>query len=741
MTNQSSVEKPVATGAIHRQTLRALDAVSLPACIFSQERGIEQVNELFSQRLGITEQSRRDGLRWEQLLDSKDKARTIRSFLAHRDCASEESIEIPVSLAHGGAETQISIALTPLDTSSDDLQYLAILRGTDAVASMPGRAVGDRTLEKLIINLSCRVVRADPQDTDKVVTAALGEVCQFIGADRAYQFNYDWEQMVSNNTHEWCAEGIEPQIEFLQGIPMTELDLWLAMHRKGLPFMRSDVMSLSESDPLRQILEPQGVQSLLTLPVKLGGKCIGFIGFDSVREKREYSEIEVSLLELLADLFANIEHKRSREQQILDALEDARHARQIATEQARLASEASSAKSQFLATMSHEFRTPLHVILGMTSRLEESNDPQVVELCLTTLKEAGQNLLGIVGDVLDFTRIEKNLINLEYVKTSPGTIINKSRLLMQPIADRRKIDLTFRTNEPDLWLSIDEQKCTQILNNLCSNALKFASTAVTVDLEVRHTGLDAEKHYLFISLEDDGPGIPESELPKIQAPFYQVGTSQSDLTSAGTGLGLAIVRGLLDVTGGTMQVASTVGVGSRFSVEIPTVILGEAAAPSAAAFAKLQPHPESKEAQAEAAPYDAAASQSAGVRILLAEDNKMNQMLIKMYLDDTPYHLDIADDGDQAVEKALMHDYQLILMDCRMPGLDGFEATRKIRAQLRQAARAQPVILAVTASSIEGDHLLCLEAGMNDLIAKPFPQEALLASIERHLHAAQCSAA
>ncbi|MFU8764258.1 MAG: response regulator [Haliea sp.] len=575
-------------------------------------------------------------------------------------------------------------------------------------------------LECLLIAISIKLMRAPVDETDSIITESLGDTCEFVGADRAYRIDYDWSAGLCSNTHEWCAEGIEPQIDNLQNVPVSEIPLWTSSHQQGLPFIVSSVMTLPQKHPLRTILEPQGIQSIVTLPIMNDGECMGFIGFDSVKVRRSYSLTEVSLLELLAQLIANSELRRRREKQLLDTLSLLQESRNSAITMAAIARSANEAKSRFIATMSHEIRTPLHVILGMTELLETELVDGQQRYQLNALRSAGRTLSELVGDILDISRIESGNIGLEKQRFSLRDLLFNIRSVIEPYCNEKQVDFVINMSPdmPDVIVH-DETRIRQILINLLSNAIKFThvgSIALDIFLD-QHS--EAQPGTLNLRITDTGIGMSQEVLKRVHEPFFQAQTDH-DTKLHGTGLGLPIVFNLVDLMSGSISIESEPAKGSMFWIRIPTEVdWSQTSQPSGCE----EPTDDQSVVPNETASIDAAT-------ILVVEDNEMNQRLIQAHLAKHRCNVVIAENGAAAVSLVESQDFDVILMDCRMPVMDGFESTRLIRQHLRKSGRVQPPIIAVTANAVEGDRERCLDAGMNAMLKKPFTRQELLTTME-----------
>jgi signal transduction histidine kinase/CheY-like chemotaxis protein/streptogramin lyase len=394
---------------------------------------------------------------------------------------------------------------------------------------------------------------------------------------------------------------------------------------------------------------------------------------------------------------------RRRNRQLEQAVRDRTAELESEKKRADLASEA---KGQFLANMSHEIRTPLNGIIGLSRLLESmAVPPEGLEL-VRMVRSSGDALLRVINDILDFSKVEAGKLELEIAPFHLGHALEESLGLFHPAALEKGLRLSCNlAPELPVWVAGDQTRLRQVILNLVSNALKFTGAGeIALSAEMEPRGEHAPR--IAIEVRDTGIGIAADQLPRLFSSFHQANASIAR-NYGGTGLGLAISKRLVELMGGSIQVESTFGEGTRFRF---TVGMEPAVEPVAPRADRLS------------------AAAASDLRVLVAEDNVVNQKVVLMLLKQLGVKADLAADGSQAITAARRNRYDLIFMDVQMPKVDGLAATREIRGSLPSGQ--QPVIYGLTAHATTEYRDICLNAGMDGYLTKPLDRDKLRDVIE-----------
>ena len=390
-----------------------------------------------------------------------------------------------------------------------------------------------------------------------------------------------------------------------------------------------------------------------------------------------------------------------------DALHVA-HVQLVAAKEA--AEEASRAKSAFLANMSHEIRTPMHGILGLTQLLVDGPLAARQRAWAENILTSGRSLLKIINDLLDLSKIEANRFDLDHDDFDLVDVLREAESLMQPAATQKGLEL-FLNLPTDGCTRVrgDAMRLQQVLTNLVGNAVKFTQTGrVEVSLRRREPGT------YTISVADTGIGIDAAALQRVFEPFMQADSSTSR-RFGGTGLGLAIARRLVGLMGGELTVQSEVGLGTIFSFTT-----------------RFEPPTSAAGSQPDEVGHARPSATAGRTKVLLAEDNEVNQLYVSALLKKLDCDVTIAANGEEALVLWRAEHFDAILMDWHMPVLDGLQVTTIIREEESQRGLRRTPIIGATASALEDERSLCVDAGMDTVLCKPFAPDELAAVLQRH---------
>ncbi|MBL8220973.1 MAG: response regulator, partial [Bryobacterales bacterium] len=373
---------------------------------------------------------------------------------------------------------------------------------------------------------------------------------------------------------------------------------------------------------------------------------------------------------------------------------------------AEQAAEAARLDAERLARVKADFRTPLNAVLGFAELGLDQSEGRRVHETLRRIHDAGQLLLGIVDDILDYSKIEAGKLRLEPTCVRMTELLQASIRMITQQAQAKGLGLYLQIDpETPSYAWADPMRLRQILLNLLGNAVKFTlEGAIDLRVFVRHRNNRALWHF---EVADTGIGIPAERIPQLFQRFMQVDSS-STRRFGGTGLGLAISRHIAEAMGGEIQVESEVGVGSKFTVLLPL---------------PAPPH------EVDEPSHRKSATHVRGLRILIAEDCAINQLLTRRMLEREGCVVSVVPNGTEAARRLSTELFDLVFMDMQMPEMDGIEATRRIRTMDGPVARIP--IVGLTANALDSDRARCLEAGMNDYLSKPFFPEQLRAMLAR----------
>jgi PAS domain S-box-containing protein len=612
------------------------------------------------------------------VLDGRDEG-AVETYHRHKD----------------GTLLPVEVGLRRLTTVSSELLVSVardISERRDAQRDLATRLMYERVLSTCARELLSQFSSLNAMHTTLESLRETVDVC------RVYIFeNFinDDGQLCCRHRFEVCSEGVASQFgkSELECVPyLPAFSRWAQTLEQGKALSGLVDEFPEEEQPL---LRAQDIQSILVLPLKVGGQWWGLIGFDDTRTMRRWTQLDEQLLMTAAEIIAAaIERNRAQKQ-----LEKT----------SREAEAASRSKSEFLANMSHEIRTPLNAIIGLTELSLQEDLPEGVGENLRASLSSAEALLDIVNDILDLARVESGKLHLEEVEFSLPRFLGGVMRVMRHEAERKGLDFSmFLGRGLPRELMGDSGRLRQILVNLIGNAIKFTEEGgvnVAVECVSSSGGYIAGVQRVRFTVQDTGIGIPEHLHGIIFENFRQADGSITR-KYGGTGLGLTISRQLVEMMGGSISLRSEAGKGSRFEVELPFKV----AETHACAIEEGEDVPE-----------------MLPLRILLAEDNALNRRTMILALKKLGHQADAVQNGAEAVEKAALKRYDCIFMDVQMPVMDGLDATRAIRGFTPDTAATAPDvhIIALTAHALAGDKERFVQAGMSSYLSKPVRLEAL----------------
>ena len=545
-------------------------------------------------------------------------------------------------------------------------------------------------IRKLLVELSSGFINIPLKEINNAINQSLERIGEFVGADRAYVFIYDFNAFTATNTFEWCRHGVSPQINNLKNISLSQYSEIVSVHTKG-EIVKIDNASDLSPGAMSKLLEDQDVISLLTIPLLKEGSCTGFVGFDSVFAKHIYNDYEQQLLQVYAQTLVNAMERLEKEEKLIAAKEKAEESDRL--------------KSAFLANMSHEIRTPMSGIIGFLNLL---NEPDLSEenksVYINIVTQSGHRLLETINDIIEVSKIESGGLQVKLSPVNVSELVGYYNGFFRQQTTQKGLEYLVKNSIPtDIrYFKTDKKKLDSIISNLIKNAIKFTPSG---GIEF---GCRLDDGMLIFHVKDTGVGIPEGRMNSIFERFVQADLSTSR-PHEGSGLGLAIVKAYSDMLGGSITVESKIGRGTIFTFSLPYIaddnngIIRETIAPETKSLKE-------------------------GTKILIAEDDFASYLYIQKSLMGEGVVFLRTTNGDDTVDTVRNDpDLSVVLMDIKMPGLSGLDATRKIR----EFNKSIPII-AQTAYSLSGDRELAIEAGCTDYISKPINSKELQNLINKY---------
>jgi len=649
-------------------------------------------------------------LGWYQTLypDPEVQAQAIARMAAMRQGDHIQSEEWTIR-HRDGSNRILAIATSLLQTAEGETNVLAVMQDVTErhQAEQTMRQQAER--EILLREITQRI--RESLDLQTIFNTACDEIRACLRADRVGIFQFKPDS--GHQDGEFLAESVVNGFPSVRGICVHDRcfgENYADLYAQGRYYVVDDLYHHGLTPCHTDILAQFQVRANLVMPLLCNQELWGLLCIHQCHGPRHWHRAEIDLGHQLANQLAIAIQQALLYEQLQIELQERQRAEALITERNEELLRATRLKDEFLANMSHELRTPLNAILGMTEGLQDQVFGGINGLqlkALQTIERAGSHLLALINDILDVAKIEAGQVELECAPTAIAPLCQSSLTFVRQQALKKQIQLAVHVPDlPDIIL--DERRIRQVLINVLNNAVKFTPDKGQVTLNVMvipPQDLEQQKPLLRFAIQDTGIGISADNIQNLFQPFMQI-DSALNRQYQGTGLGLALTKRITELHGGQVSLTSELGVGSCFMIDIPyqaAVVLPqgqqnqlEAGLTVSDPLMRSEPLPQAL--------------------LLLVEDNEANISTISSYLMAKGYRIEVARDGQEAIDQAVALSPDLILMDVQMPGMNGLEAMQRIR---EIELLATTPIIALTALAMESDRDRCLAAGANEYLSKP----------------------
>ncbi len=634
----------------------------------------------------------KDGLQWLEQL-TVDISKQQSSFSEHLEIQHKEGHLINI---------QINGKVSAYDLSGNPTQITGTLFDYSNIGST-GRSLDYRyRIEKLVSGISSDFMETRFDGIDETINRSLQKIGEFSQIDRSYLFMVNKRKNEMDNTHEWCASGINPEIENLQGLPLSIFPWWMQQLYNKKHIYIYDVSHMPrEASAEKEILEAQSIKSLLVVPILNANELIGFMGFDSVSQHKQWSQSDIELLETVAATIGNAITARKDHELLIVEKEKAEESNRL--------------KSSFLATMNHELRTPLHHILGFSDLIKNAElEPEQIQNFAAKISESGNYLLQIIEDVIALSVGRKSEVKVraELINGLDLLVLHKAVMneLISSKNRKKELNIILKPDESfseQVFIS-DKHKINQIFINLFKNALKFSNKG-TIEY-----GISLKDQQLCLYLKDEGIGIPD-EKKELIFDYFRQGDDSSSRRFQGIGIGLAICKNLVQILNGTISLCSEPGKGSTFSVSIPVIVTTNKPAENTASTPSFVPNLSDR-------------------RILLIDNDPNSLFLLKNVLAAT--HANLITSGNDMDVLALVGEncfLDLVLINLKTETDESFNLIREIKKHCNQCS-----VIGLSAHSLLTDLENALKAGCIDVVSIPIDTQLLFEAIQKGLKKPYC---